>query len=254
MAKPPVITLKHHAIEIDYPRLFEGKDSEHRREFLLRGFELDEVISVEIDQSRGLALVHVRPKHPALAGVLERFAGKLAENRLAAALLPCPYFTLQRQDGRVVYARQPATATGPRRWIYLGLGIAFFGLSIIGAVSPLVPTTPFVILSSYFALRSSPRFNGYLVRSKLFGTILHDWHILGAMRRSTKRNTLIFMAAVSVLTLAFVPIPPASVPVALAASLFSFGFILQLPAVEDPVPGAGEPTRRAAKLKLVFAG
>ncbi|WP_367025879.1 YbaN family protein [Methylococcus sp. ANG] len=121
-------------------------------------------------------------------------------------------------------------------------------------MSPLVPTMPFVILSSYFALRSSPAFNDYLVRSKLFGTVLHDWYILRAMHRSTKRNTLIFMAAVFILTFAFVPIPPASVPFALAVSLFSFGFILQLPVVEDPVPRAGEPTRSAAKLKPAFAG
>jgi hypothetical protein len=58
---------------------------------------------------------------------------------------------------------------------------------------------------------------------------------------------------VFVLTLAFAPIPPASVPVALALSLFSFGFILQLPTVDDTVP-AGEPARRAAKLKLAHAG
>jgi hypothetical protein len=80
------------------------------------------------------------------------------------------------------------------------LGATFFGLSIIGAPSPLVPTMPFVILSSCFALRSSPGFNDYLVQSKLFGTILHDWYILGAMRRSTKRNTLIYMATVFLLT------------------------------------------------------
>ncbi|WP_367025878.1 hypothetical protein ABZN20_15835 [Methylococcus sp. ANG] len=135
MAKAPVITLKKQAIEIDYPPLFEREDSAHCRDFLLRGFELEEVTSVEIDQERGLALVHVHPRLRSLAGVLERFASKLAEDRAAAgALLPCPYFILQRRDGRVVYARQPATATGPRRWIYMGLGVAFFGLSIMCAL------------------------------------------------------------------------------------------------------------------------
>lgn len=59
---------------------------------------------------------------------------------------------------------------------------------------------------------------------------------------------------VFVLTLAFAPIPPASIPIGLALSLFSFGFILQLPTVDDTVPQAGEPARRAAKLKLAHAG
>ncbi|QXP85724.1 YbaN family protein [Methylococcus sp. Mc7] len=242
MAKLPVITLKSHAIEIDYPRLFQGEDNEPRQEFLLRGFELEEVISVEIDQSRGLALVHMHPKHPSLFDVLERFASKLEENRLPAeTFFPCPYFILQQQERRVIYARQPATARGSRRWAYMGLGVAFFGLSIIGVASPLVPTTPFVILSSYFASRSSPGFNKYLVRSRLFGTLLHDWHMLRAMRRSTKRSTLIFMCVMFLLTFTIVPIPPASLPVALAISLFSFGFILQLPTVEETDVEPKEP-------------
>lgn len=240
MARLPVIAMKNHAIEIDYPRLFGDEQSEWQDKFLLRSFELEEVISVEIDQSRGLALVHVHPKQPSLIHVLERFARKLREIRPAAeGPPPCPYFMLQRRGAQVSYARQPAPARGVRRWFYAGLGAVFFGLSVIGVMSLLVPTTPFVILSSYFALRSSPGLNDHLMRSRLFGTILHDWHILRAMRRSTKRNTLVIMACVFLLTYALIPIPPASLPIALAVSLFSFGFILQLPTVDDAAFGPG---------------
>ncbi|MBY0588010.1 YbaN family protein [bacterium] len=76
--------------------------------------------------------------------------------------------------------------TGARRWLYQGLGCFFVGLGWLGAFLPLLPTTPFLLLASYFFLRSSPRLQNRLVRSKLFGPFLLDWQVHGGVRPKVK--------------------------------------------------------------------
>ncbi|HUL14314.1 MAG TPA: YbaN family protein [Methylococcaceae bacterium] len=245
MLYPYVVMHSSRTIRIDYPRLFRDGESRTYEEFLIRGFELEEVVSVEIDRAIGSALVHLHPRSAAASSVLVRLAKKFEESQMRVSLLArCPYFVLQEENGRSVYARAPETVSGVRRLMYVGLGVMFFGLSVVGVAAPLVPTTPFVILSSYFALRSSPELNDRLFRSRLFGRILRDWHLHRAMRRSTKKRVLIFMVIVFALTFGLTKPSGSALPMALVISLLSFGFVLRMPTVEDE-PEAPQLTHQA---------
>jgi uncharacterized membrane protein YbaN (DUF454 family) len=90
----------------------------------------------------------------------------------------------------------PLLVSGWRRWFYKLLGLFFLGLAILGALLPVLPTTPFLILASYFFVRSSPALNERLLRSRLFGPMLRDWQEHHGVRPHVKVFVLILLPIV----------------------------------------------------------
>lgn len=80
---------------------------------------------------------------------------------------------------------------GARRVVYLGLAAFFFVLGATGAILPGLPTTPFLLLTSYFLLRASPGLNERLLNSRMFGPILTDWQKRGGVRRHVKLKAVV---------------------------------------------------------------
>lgn len=61
------------------------------------------------------------------------------------------------------------------RGVYLALGVLFVGIALAGIVLPLIPVTGPTLLAAYFVARSSPRFESWLLRHRMFGPIIRDW-------------------------------------------------------------------------------
>ena len=72
------------------------------------------------------------------------------------------------------------------RFFWLGLGWLSVGLGAIGAVLPLLPTVPFLLLAAFCFARSSERFHKCLVEHPKFGPPIQDWRNTGAIRRRVK--------------------------------------------------------------------
>ena len=61
------------------------------------------------------------------------------------------------------------------RVLFMSLGVVALTLGILGAVLPVLPTTPFILLSAACFARSSERFHGWLLGHRIAGPIIRDW-------------------------------------------------------------------------------
>lgn len=55
------------------------------------------------------------------------------------------------------------------------LGFVFLGAGVIGIFLPLLPTTPFVLLSAACFARSSEKWHRWLLANKTFGPMVKNW-------------------------------------------------------------------------------
>lgn len=79
----------------------------------------------------------------------------------------------------------------------------FFALAVLGVVLPLLPTTPFLLLTSWCLLRSQPAWNEWLYRTRLFGPLLRDWDEQHGVRLAVKVTAVSMIGCAVALTLAF---------------------------------------------------
>ncbi len=128
---------------------------------------------------------------------------------------------------------QPAkpTATGPRRIVYLVLAAVFFILGAAGALLPVLPTTPFLLLTSYFLLRTSPRLNDNILHSRFFGPILSDWQQRGGVQRHIKAKAVFIVLMVVSLTVWLTPLRSAGKWTIAGLGVIGLAVIIRLPEV-----------------------
>ncbi|MDK4236827.1 YbaN family protein [Corynebacterium pseudodiphtheriticum] len=62
------------------------------------------------------------------------------------------------------------------RYLYLALGLLCVGLGAFGALVPLVPATPFVLLAFFFFTRSSQRLEFYILHRSPLRSYLIDFY------------------------------------------------------------------------------
>jgi hypothetical protein len=75
---------------------------------------------------------------------------------------------MQLPADNLVPANPHSVIRTPWRWAMAGVGVVCFALGGVGAVVPGMPTTVFVLLGSYFLVRSCPWLEERLLTSRLF--------------------------------------------------------------------------------------
>lgn len=70
--------------------------------------------------------------------------------------------------------------------VYRALGVISVGLGVIGALLPLLPTTPFLILAAYFFARSHPEWEAKLLAHPTAGPAILAWRDHRAIPRFAK--------------------------------------------------------------------
>lgn len=91
------------------------------------------------------------------------------------------------------------------RALLMLVAVLSLGLALLGAITPGLPSTEFVLIAAWASARSSPRFHAWLLRHRLFGLVLRDWQNGRRIRRKAKWMATASMAVCTVLMIAVVP-------------------------------------------------
>ena len=59
--------------------------------------------------------------------------------------------------------------------VYWALGFVFLAIGAAGVVLPLLPATPFILLSAACFARSSERWHRWLLSNETFGPMIRNW-------------------------------------------------------------------------------
>jgi uncharacterized membrane protein YbaN (DUF454 family) len=257
------------SVRVEAAALFSPRGDAHIHDLVARLFQWDVVSAVDIDREGLAVVIHYDATRCSPGRALRTFA-----EALEAPRCPCPLgHSLQRIPGLVrrVERRRDRSASaaamaidlepeeltiqydsrdlrppvppadtpvqgGLQRLVNLVLGGASFVMSVVGIMTPFVPTMPFVLATGYFLSRASPRLLGLFRRSPLFGEMLCDWEELGGWRLRTKLKLFGLMFGLWGLTLAIVGVSMPLVITMGVVSSISVLLILRMPTVSDNRP------------------
>lgn len=100
-------------------------------------------------------------------------------------------------------------------WISLVLGV-------IGIFLPLLPTTPFLILTAFCFSKGSKRLHAWIMNHKVTGPVIRDWNINRVIPKKVK--LLACAMILSSITFMWIRIPLLYIKI--IASIFSLGMLL----------------------------
>jgi uncharacterized membrane protein YbaN (DUF454 family) len=84
---------------------------------------------------------------------------------------------------------------------YKFLGFLTLGLAILGIPLPVLPTTPFLLLSAWFFARSSETWHQWLLANRTFGPLIKNWEENRSISIQTKIvaiSSMVFVGGASV--------------------------------------------------------
>lgn len=128
---------------------------------------------------------------------------------------------------------------GPVRLVYLALGWLFFGLGMLGVVLPVLPTTPFLLLTLWAFSRSSLRLHQWLYQHRIFGPALQRWHQHRIIPLDAKVIIVVTMSASLTYLIGYSQIPQVALWLTASIMLVVASYLLTRPSAlkveADPV-------------------
>ena len=86
------------------------------------------------------------------------------------------------------------------------LGFFFLGLGILGIILPLLPTTPFLLLTVYFFAKGSKRFHNWFIQTKIYKKHLESFIKHKTMTKKQKWTLMIFVDTVIFISFVVAPL------------------------------------------------
>ena len=83
------------------------------------------------------------------------------------------------------------------------LGFISMGIGIVGIVTPILPTTPFLLLASFFIAKGSKRFHDWFISTKIYKKYLESFVQSKAMTLKNKFTILFPVSCMLIITFIF---------------------------------------------------
>jgi hypothetical protein len=246
-------------VRVEAASLFSDRDGKHVEDLIKRLMQLPAVEMIEVDRSRQVVVIDydssVLPGREALRSFSDALQRQPCTSPLDRLLQESCRFVerVERRPGAAgddfvvgfgpvdpdhspSLGKTGAYHEGARRLLYVALGGASFVMSVVGIMTPLVPTMPFVLATGYFLANSSPMLHDLFRRSPLFGEMLCDWEELGGWRLTTKLKLFALMAFLWGVTLVIADFSWPLVIIMGLMSSISVVMILRVPTISDDSP------------------
>ena len=93
--------------------------------------------------------------------------------------------------------------TGAKKLAYLIMGTVSLALGVIGIILPVLPTTPFILLTAYCYYRGSPKFHDWLINHHTLGPIVEEYGDGQGMTQKSKSKAIAMTWIAVILTAVF---------------------------------------------------
>lgn len=112
------------------------------------------------------------------------------------------------------------------------LGFVCFGLGAVGAVLPVLPTTPFLLAAAFFFAKGSERFHKWFISTKLYTRYIEQAVKKKAMDKKSKRNMCVTLGIIFLLGIIFSPVF-AKIIILIVAVLHFYYFIFRVKTIPE---------------------
>ena len=89
-----------------------------------------------------------------------------------------------------------------KKYLLFFFGLLFVVLGVIGAILPILPTTPFLLLALACFANSSPRFHQMLLHNRWFGNALQQWEEDRSITRTSKVKAMVLIVITFAISIA----------------------------------------------------
>lgn len=119
------------------------------------------------------------------------------------------------------------------------LGMISVALGTAGIVLPLLPTTPFLLLSAYLFAKSSPRWHDWLIHHKHLGPYIHAWRNKTGLTVAQKLRISLSFTIVMAISIYFSPMVSIKYMLAGIWAFWTIMLLRQKTLRTTPAPAAG---------------
>lgn len=116
------------------------------------------------------------------------------------------------------------------RRVWGALGLAAFGLGAVGAIVPVLPTTPFILVAAFCFARSSERLDAWFHGTALYRVVFSGYMQRRMMSVRAKLSLLVPLSILLALGMYFtggIPVLRTIVAVVWAVHIVYFGFVVK---------------------------